>query len=197
MSITNFLLLNPRSRVATPEGQNGTLGPLQNNVQPVPFYRIWGWSFNARCEERGKWFGGGVGFPWSGSEHSKVRAEGAHSLEMPRKAWLQSAIVSPRRRSSQQTISASDARKEVTGILGILVCQAGDLKLEGPWGLRNREAAFLGIHFSRTWLTKRDEMEMSSHVLIGGWEMDTDTVKESWKEEVSIGLDLAIHTGFA
>ena len=58
MSITNFLLLNPCSRVATPEGQNGTLGPLQNNVQPVPFYRIWGWSFNGRSEERGKWFGG-------------------------------------------------------------------------------------------------------------------------------------------
>ena len=56
--------------------------------------------------------GGGVGFPRSGNEHGKVRAEGAHSLEMPRKAWLRSAIVSPRRRSSQQTISASDAGKE-------------------------------------------------------------------------------------
>ena len=40
--------------------------------------------------------------------------------------------------------------RTVAGILGILVRQAGDLRLEGPWGLRNTEAAFLGIHFSRT-----------------------------------------------
>ena len=56
--------------------------------------------------------GVGVGFPCSGTEHGKVRAEGTHSLEMLRKTWLWSAIISPRRRNSQQTISASDVRKE-------------------------------------------------------------------------------------
>ena len=56
--------------------------------------------------------GGGVGFPCSGSGHGKVRAEGTHSLEMLRKAWVQSTIISPRRRNSEQTISASDVRKE-------------------------------------------------------------------------------------
>lgn len=165
MSITNFLLLNPRSRVATPEGENGPWGPLQNNVQPVPCYRIWGWSFNGRSEERGEWFGvGGVGFPCSGSGHGKVRAEGTHSLEMLGKARGQSATVSPRRRNSQQTISASDVRKEqLQESWGFWFARRGDLRLEG-WGTRRQ-------HLSESISQEPDSQnemrrEISSHVLI-------------------------------
>lgn len=166
MSIRDFSLLNPHSRVATPEGQNGILGPRWNNAQPILLYRRWGWSFNGRNEEREEW-NSWLCLLWGNTIRKGLRVLSA--LKILRKEWKGAPAWDPGEKEFIEDLGLLSSRAEertVKGVLKIPGCQAGLLGQEpetqsvrGADTLRNKEAAFAVIHFSRTLLAKGEGME--------------------------------------